>query len=198
MQPPACVCAGILLYSILLIEQQQDLAAGALFALLLNLKHLFAYLAPIYFVYLLRHYCMGAGEQQQQQQHSSTSSSSRGKGRSMGAGEEQQQYSITSSSSSSSGGGPLSPAAGLLRLVKLGSIVLIIFGISFGPFVAMGQLGQVGEMGEREEGLPWDLGLGAWQTGMGDVWVSNLKVQVCNELACTDTQSHAVFPGSRP
>jgi alpha-1,3-glucosyltransferase len=118
-----CLLPGLLLYSILMVEQQQDLAAGALFALLLNLKHLFAYVAPVYFVYLLRHYCMGAGDQQQE----ISSSSSSGKG----------------SSSSSAGQAQVSLAAALSRLVKLGSIVLFIFGVSFGPFIAMGQLSQV-------------------------------------------------------
>lgn len=37
--------------------QKQDLAAGATFAVLVLMKHLFAYVAPLYFVYLLRHYC---------------------------------------------------------------------------------------------------------------------------------------------
>lgn len=30
---------------------------GLVFAVLLNMKHLFACLSPLYFVYLLRHYC---------------------------------------------------------------------------------------------------------------------------------------------
>ncbi len=33
---------------------------GILFAVALNFKHLFLYLAPAYFVYLLRHYCISA------------------------------------------------------------------------------------------------------------------------------------------
>lgn len=32
--------------------------AGVLFAVLLNMKHLFAYLAPVYFVFLLKHYVL--------------------------------------------------------------------------------------------------------------------------------------------
>ena len=50
-------CAGILLWSIACIEEGRDVLAAALFALLLNMKHLFACLGPLYFVYLLRHYC---------------------------------------------------------------------------------------------------------------------------------------------
>lgn len=49
--------AGILLWSIALIQEGRDVAAAFLFALLLNMKHLFAALAPLYSVYLLRHYC---------------------------------------------------------------------------------------------------------------------------------------------
>ncbi|BDA51372.1 probable dolichyl pyrophosphate Glc1Man9GlcNAc2 alpha-1,3- [Coccomyxa sp. Obi] len=50
---------GILLWSIALIREGHDLLGGLLFALLLNMKHLFACLGPLYFVYLLRHYCRG-------------------------------------------------------------------------------------------------------------------------------------------
>ena len=49
--------AGILLWSIALIQEGRDVAAALCFAVLLNMKHLFAALAPLYFVYLLRHYC---------------------------------------------------------------------------------------------------------------------------------------------
>ena len=52
--------AGILLWSIALIQEGRDVAAAFLFALLLNMKHLFAALAPLYFVYLLRHHCRSA------------------------------------------------------------------------------------------------------------------------------------------
>ncbi|CAL5226071.1 g8885 [Coccomyxa viridis] len=52
---------GILLWSIALIQEGRDVAAAFLFALLLNMKHLFAALAPLYSVYLLRHYCRGPG-----------------------------------------------------------------------------------------------------------------------------------------
>lgn len=50
---------GILLVSIAALEDGNDLLGGFVFAVLLCFKHLFAVAAPVYFVYLLRHYCRG-------------------------------------------------------------------------------------------------------------------------------------------
>jgi alpha-1,3-glucosyltransferase len=41
------------------MQQQRDLLGCILFAALLNMKHLFAFAGPVYFVYTLRHYCTG-------------------------------------------------------------------------------------------------------------------------------------------
>lgn len=49
--------AGILLWSLGLAIEGKDLASGLLFAVLINMKHLFLVLGPVYFVYLLRHHC---------------------------------------------------------------------------------------------------------------------------------------------
>ncbi|OSD04349.1 glycosyltransferase family 57 protein [Trametes coccinea BRFM310] len=49
---------GILLWSILMARNDRKLASGLLFAVLLNFKHIYLYLAPAYFVYLLRSYCL--------------------------------------------------------------------------------------------------------------------------------------------
>lgn len=48
---------GIFLLSISKMLQNQHLQSAMLFAILLNLKHLFLYVAPAYFIYLLRNYC---------------------------------------------------------------------------------------------------------------------------------------------
>ncbi|XP_015066006.1 probable dolichyl pyrophosphate Glc1Man9GlcNAc2 alpha-1,3-glucosyltransferase [Solanum pennellii] len=50
---------GILLISLSDLEEGKDLLGGFVFAVLLCFKHLFAVAAPVYFVYLLRHYCRG-------------------------------------------------------------------------------------------------------------------------------------------
>ncbi|CAN6274883.1 unnamed protein product [Urochloa humidicola] len=52
---------GLLLLSLYLLEQGWDLAGGVVFACLLCSKHLFLVAAPVYFVYLFRHYCCGRG-----------------------------------------------------------------------------------------------------------------------------------------
>ncbi|XP_077235187.1 ALG6, ALG8 glycosyltransferase family [Tasmannia lanceolata] len=50
---------GILLVSLSFMEEGKDLMGGLFFSVLLCFKHLFAVAAPVYFVYLLRHYCRG-------------------------------------------------------------------------------------------------------------------------------------------
>ncbi|CAL1390472.1 unnamed protein product [Linum trigynum] len=50
---------GMLMLSISCLQDGRDLMGGFLFAVLLCFKHLFAVAGPVYFVYLLRHYCRG-------------------------------------------------------------------------------------------------------------------------------------------
>ena len=51
---------GILILSIVMARKTSGLLlSGILFAALLCLKHIYLYLAPAYFVYLLRAYCLG-------------------------------------------------------------------------------------------------------------------------------------------
>ena len=50
---------GILIWSLALTRKQSTiLHSGLLFAVLLCLKHIYLYLAPAYFIYLLRAYCL--------------------------------------------------------------------------------------------------------------------------------------------
>ncbi|KZT43050.1 glycosyltransferase family 57 protein [Sistotremastrum suecicum HHB10207 ss-3] len=49
---------GILLWSLLMARNGDKLTCGLLFAVLLNFKHIYMYLAPAYFIYLLRSFCM--------------------------------------------------------------------------------------------------------------------------------------------
>jgi alpha-1,3-glucosyltransferase len=51
---------GLLILSLVLARKKSTLlASGLLFAALLCLKHIYLYLAPAYFIYLLRAYCLG-------------------------------------------------------------------------------------------------------------------------------------------
>ncbi|EME83808.1 glycosyltransferase family 57 protein [Pseudocercospora fijiensis CIRAD86] len=52
---------GILILSLVLARHQQSrlLLSGAVFMALLCMKHIYLYLAPAYFIYLLRAYCLG-------------------------------------------------------------------------------------------------------------------------------------------
>lgn len=52
---------GVLMVSVSFLLEGRDLAGGFVFAVVLCLKHLFSVAAPVYFVYLLRHYCKGGG-----------------------------------------------------------------------------------------------------------------------------------------
>jgi hypothetical protein len=48
---------GIYCLAIAAIKNGKDLLGALLFAVLLNFKHIFAYSAPVFFVYLLKNYC---------------------------------------------------------------------------------------------------------------------------------------------
>ncbi|XP_050521667.1 probable dolichyl pyrophosphate Glc1Man9GlcNAc2 alpha-1,3-glucosyltransferase [Daktulosphaira vitifoliae] len=87
---------GILLISISHILKGENYWSAFWFSVLLNFKHIYLYLAPAYFIYLLKHFCL-------------------------------KQNTLTA----------------LRRLLKLTVIILIVFGISFGPFIWYGQLSQV-------------------------------------------------------
>jgi len=96
---------GILLLSLLTIRCDYNLIGAILFAILLNFKHIFLCLAPVYFVYLLQKYCMVFTI------HPKT--------------EIRRTY------------------FSLPRFLLLSFCVLAVFGLSFGPFIYLGQFGQV-------------------------------------------------------
>ncbi|KIX03771.1 uncharacterized protein Z518_07324 [Rhinocladiella mackenziei CBS 650.93] len=90
---------GILILSIVLARTESTLLySGVLFALLLCHKHIYLYLAPAYFVYLLRMYCLQPKNMFRPQ---------------------------------------------FTNVLKLGTCVIGIFAVAFGPFVAWGQLDQL-------------------------------------------------------
>ena len=58
------IIAGMLIWSIVEMEQEHCVLSAILFAVLLNLKHLFVYSAAVFFGYLLRHKCLQSGSLQ--------------------------------------------------------------------------------------------------------------------------------------
>ncbi|GAA5984025.1 hypothetical protein JCM10908_006018 [Rhodotorula pacifica] len=111
---------GILLCSILAARNNNLRTCAALFAVLLNFKHIYIYLALPYFVFLLRRHCW-------------------------------------------------TPAKALQtdRVIELGTIVVAICAISFGPFVLAGGFSQLGQIFSRL--FPFQRGLNHayWA---GNVW----------------------------
>ncbi|KAK7097912.1 dolichyl pyrophosphate Glc1Man9GlcNAc2 alpha-1,3-glucosyltransferase-like [Littorina saxatilis] len=95
--------SGMLLMSIVRIYEGRNLEAAFWFSVLLNFKHIYLYIAPAYFVYLLRYHCF--------------------------ASTPDGKLSLRSFS--------------LSKLFWLGTVVIFVFMVSFGPFIYMGQLEQV-------------------------------------------------------
>ncbi|KAL0272987.1 UNVERIFIED_CONTAM: hypothetical protein PYX00_005773 [Menopon gallinae] len=95
---------GILLISISKLFRGNCVQSAFFFAVLLNLKHIFIYIAPPYFIYLLRNYCFS----------------------NLTPG-----LFVKLSSFSKN------------RFLKLSFVVIVIFLVSFGPFIAMNQIPQV-------------------------------------------------------
>ncbi len=91
------VMYGVLILSLVLARQKSGLlVSGLVFAALLCMKHIYLYLAPAYFVYLLRTYCFSS------------------------------KFRIQ-----------------FLNCFKLGSGIIGIFGLAFGPFALKGQIPQI-------------------------------------------------------
>ncbi|TKA58053.1 hypothetical protein B0A53_00455 [Rhodotorula sp. CCFEE 5036] len=111
---------GILLCSILAARNHNLRTSAALFAILLNFKHIYIYLALPYFVFLLRRHCWMPGK-----------------------------------------------ALETDRVIELGTIVVAVCAISFGPFVIAGGFSELGQIFSRL--FPFQRGLNHayWA---GNVW----------------------------
>ena len=90
---------GILVWSLVLARKRSTLlSSGVLFACLLCMKHIYLYLAPAYFVFLLRTYCL----------------------------DRKSVFGIR-----------------LANVWKLGSSIVAVFSVAFGPFAYWGQTEQL-------------------------------------------------------
>ena len=113
---------GLFIYSVSLMRQGRDLFGGVVYATCLMFKHMYLYVAPLYFVYLLRHHCCpkleagGAGQKNETGQRK---------------GKESDQGKAGATA------GPEPPRGfSFARLVVLGGAVLCIFAAAFLPFLA--------------------------------------------------------------
>ncbi|KAI8801704.1 glycosyl transferase [Cladochytrium replicatum] len=98
---------GILIYSVSAMFEGDELLGGILFAVLLNLKHIYLYQAPAYFVYILKKYCFTT----------TTSAASTVETK------DGQSSNIATKSSFS-----------FVNFVKIGASVATVFAVSFLPF----------------------------------------------------------------
>lgn len=96
---------GILLLSILRINQRRFLEGAFWFAVLLNFKHIYLYISPAYGIYMFKTYCFDIKVDKNTKKY------------------------ITSFK--------------IVKFVSLAVVVISIFLLSFGPFIATGQLFQV-------------------------------------------------------
>lgn len=99
-----------LILSITDMQKDNYLLSAFWFSILLNFKHIFLYIAPVYFVYLLRNYCF------------------------------KRNTNLTGITAML---GVNILDLSIANLVKLGVLVLSVFGLSLGPFIYMGQFNQL-------------------------------------------------------
>ena len=107
---------GLFIWSLACINQGRDLQGALLFTILLNLKHIFLYVSPVYFIYLLCHYCIQE---------------------TVPSYEGWEQFNRTNRAKRH--------RFDYLNLAKLSAVVLSVFLLSFGPFALHGQLVAVKE-----------------------------------------------------
>lgn len=134
------VLFGIFILSIGLMVDNKPRWSAFTFAGLLNFKHIFLYVAPVYFVFLLASYCFPETEKN---------------------GKRQRRFNF-------------------FRFIAIGIIVGVVFIISLGPFVAMGQLLQL-----KDRLFPFKRGL------VHAYWAPNFWAM----YVAFDRFLHAVSPG---
>jgi len=116
---------GILLISIACIRKGNDLGAALAFATLLMFKHIFFYCAPLFVVYLLRHYCFEPDFSQVEATSDRNSNGSPGSSPATAASspEPMEERLI------------MARRFNFFKFIKLASVVLIVVACGLGPFL---------------------------------------------------------------
>lgn len=132
---------GLLLVSIALIRMRYDLLAACAFASVLLFKHIFLYCAPIFAVYLFRHYCCydgGANEDKDAAANDSFSQESVGEiGRDGSGNSDESDAKAHRRERGDDWLGSPAPISKCspVRFVHLGALTLAIAAIAFAPIV---------------------------------------------------------------
>ncbi|KAL6747134.1 glycosyl transferase [Haematococcus lacustris] len=143
------VLTGLLLASLACMQSGQDWLGGVLYAVLLHLKHLYVYCAPLYLVYILRHWCFPPGQPSTQHTFDSlpTPSDPRPSLRHPPSTQQQQKQQEQQLQQQLLQEDALTGrewlGRGLVRLAFMGSSVVAVSAVSLGPFLATGQLHQL-------------------------------------------------------
>ena len=153
------ILSGILLLSMARIVEKREVEASFWFSVLLNMKHIYAYISPAFFVYLLRNYCFD--------RHMNFK---------------------------------------LKNFIKLSLTVALVFVVSFGPFIALGQLSQViSRLFPFKRGLShayWAPNCWAVYNSLDKVLSVALKVSVKSNASMTgglvQQYDHLVLPNITP
>lgn len=119
---------GLLILSATKLREKKDLQGALLYAVLLMFKHIYLYVAPLYFVYLLGHHCYVTTPP------SSPSASSASSANNVSMDESRRKRSISNADmhetiQSFHDG---KAAFSLFNFLRLGLLVLAVFGVAFG------------------------------------------------------------------
>ena len=136
---------GILLISISFIRSGRDLEGAAVFAALCLFKHIFLYMAPVYGIYLLRHYCFMVTPDY-------TAPKLLRKCRSRNRLNSNVIEATSRSRSASESIGLVHSPHGFnfFRFLQLVGIVLFLFGVGFGPLLLSAALRKDGFVSAKE------------------------------------------------
>ena len=131
---------GMLIASVGLHRRGHDLAGATVFAVLLYFKHIFLYIAPAYFVYLLAKYCFvpaddvaPAAAAPAASRTGAAVSAAEAEIKSKGKGKGQSAAPTASSASTGSAGGPARQRFSPRRFLALGAVVAGVSLLSLGP-----------------------------------------------------------------
>jgi alpha-1,3-glucosyltransferase len=124
------------------------LLGAALFTVVMNMKHIFVYMAPVYFVYILKNYCFHSPPQPPPLSASASPSttpelrrrSQRTLARPVAGRDDTESDTDGSCTDDDEWYASEKPRFSPLRFVQVGLVVIAVVAISLGPFVYLHQV----------------------------------------------------------